>query len=428
MILLPLTLGTGAARRTCMLKFLIVDVPSAYNVILGRRTLNVFQAVISTYHMKIKFPTPDLEETFSVLRKYRLKLNPAKCAFGVREGRFLGFMVTQRGIDVNPLKSKAIMDMKAPTNVKEVKRLTGRIAAVSHFISKAAEKRLHFFKVLRKAKTFVGTPIISIFLLHLKPSALFSFAKKKENKCQCYYVSKVLNGAEGRYTPIEKMTLALVITARRLCPYFLSHPIGVKTNLPLKQILCKPDTSGRLVKWAVELRGYDISYLPRTTIKAQALADFIFEMAGISLEDTFKTKKWLLHVDGSSTIQASDAGVVITSPQGEDLEFAVKFGFKASNNEAEYEALVIELKTSFDYFQLIQSPKEENVKADCLSKLASALEDCRTKHVTIQYLSNARTPLTIQAIASTEDWMTHVIRWLEEHLPDNRWEATRLKA
>ncbi|KAL0411957.1 UNVERIFIED_CONTAM: hypothetical protein Slati_3785400 [Sesamum latifolium] len=96
----------------------------------------------------------DLEETFYVLRKYKLKLNPAKCAFGVRGGRFLGFMVTQRGIEANPLKNKAILDMNAPTNVNEVQRLTGRITALSRFISKAIEKSLPFFKVLKKAKTF----------------------------------------------------------------------------------------------------------------------------------------------------------------------------------------------------------------------------------------------------------------------------------
>ncbi|KAL0405543.1 UNVERIFIED_CONTAM: Ribonuclease HI [Sesamum latifolium] len=150
----------------------------------------------------------------------------------------------------------------------------------------------------------------------------------------------------------------------------------------------------------------------------------------------------------SSTIQGSGAGIVITSPQGEDLEFAIKFGFKASNNEAEYEALVAgmkmtheagarhllaysdsqlvvkqvegiyeatnksmvqylqqiaELRTSFESFQVIQIPREENAKADCLSRLASALEDCRTRHITIQYLPNPRAALVIQAISSPTD-------------------------
>ncbi|KAL0449679.1 UNVERIFIED_CONTAM: hypothetical protein Slati_1524300 [Sesamum latifolium] len=241
------------------------------------------------------------------------------------------------------------------------------------------------------------------------------------------------------------MALALVVTVRRLRPYFLSHPVGVKTNTPLKQTLGKPDTSGRLVKWAVELSEYDISYLPRTTIKAQALADFISEMAETTIKDASQDQKWLLHVDGSSTAQGSGAGIVITTPQGEDLEFAIKFGFKASNNEAEYEALVIgmrmaheagarhllaysdsqlivkqvegtyeakeesmiqylqqitDLKTKFHHFQIIQIPREENAKADCLSKLASSLEDCRTRHITIHYLPEARTPLAVQPITT----------------------------
>ncbi|KAL0381886.1 UNVERIFIED_CONTAM: hypothetical protein Slati_4610900, partial [Sesamum latifolium] len=154
--------------------------------------------------------------------------------------------------------------------------------------------------------------------------------------------------AEGRYTPIEKMALALVITARRLRPYFLTHPVGVKTNMPLKQTLGKPDTSGCLIKWAVELSEYDISYLPCTTIKAQALVDFVSKMTGIPSEEASKDEKWLFHVDWSSTIQDSDAGIVITSPPREDLEFAVKFGFKASNNEAEYEALVAGMKMAHE--------------------------------------------------------------------------------
>ncbi|KAL0445706.1 UNVERIFIED_CONTAM: hypothetical protein Slati_1698500 [Sesamum latifolium] len=203
----------------------------------------------------------DLEETFSILRKYRLKLNPAKCAFGIRAGHFLGFMVTQRGIKANPLKIKAILDMKAPTCVNEVQKLTGMIVALSRFISKAAEKSLPFFKVLKKVRTFewdascrqafeelksylAGLPLLvkpspgnTLYLYLSATSQAVSsvLIREQEGKqMPIYYVSKVLNGAEGRYTPIEKMALDLVITARRLHPYFLSHPIGVKTNTPLK--------------------------------------------------------------------------------------------------------------------------------------------------------------------------------------------------
>ena len=93
----------------------------------------------------------DLQETFDTLRQYNMKLNPSKCAFGVLSGKFLGFMVSHRGIEANPDKIQAILDMKPPQNVKEVQSLTKRVATFIRFVSKATDKCLPFFKVLRKA-------------------------------------------------------------------------------------------------------------------------------------------------------------------------------------------------------------------------------------------------------------------------------------
>ena len=93
----------------------------------------------------------DLQETFDTLRQYIMKLNPNKYAFGVSSGKFLGFMVSHRGIEENPDKIQAILDMKPPQNIKEAQSLTGRVAALNRFVSKATDKCLPFFRVLKKA-------------------------------------------------------------------------------------------------------------------------------------------------------------------------------------------------------------------------------------------------------------------------------------
>jgi len=98
----------------------------------------------------------DLQETFDTLRQYNMKLNPSKCAFGVSSGKFLGFMVSHREIEANPNKIRAILDMKPPQNVKEVQSLTGRVAALNRFVSKATDKYLPFFRILRKTFEWMG--------------------------------------------------------------------------------------------------------------------------------------------------------------------------------------------------------------------------------------------------------------------------------
>ena len=86
-----------------------------------------------------------MAEAFQILKKYNMKLNPTKCAFGVSAGKFLGFIVNNRGIKENPDKIKAVLDMPPPSNIKEFQRLTGRIAALSRFVSKASDKCQPFF-------------------------------------------------------------------------------------------------------------------------------------------------------------------------------------------------------------------------------------------------------------------------------------------
>ena len=98
----------------------------------------------------------DLKETFSTLRKYNMKLNPAKCIFAIALGKFLGFMVSQRGIEVNPDKVKAIIEVKSPKTVKEVQSLTGKVVALNRFVSRATDKCMPFFKVLKKAFQWTG--------------------------------------------------------------------------------------------------------------------------------------------------------------------------------------------------------------------------------------------------------------------------------
>ena len=143
---------------------------------------------------------------------------------------------------------------------------------------------------------------------------------------------------------MEKLILALVTAARKLRPYFQAHTIEVPTEYPMKQVLHKPETSGRLMKWAIELSEFDIIYKLKTVIKGQVLADFVMEFTSTEPAENAQTPTdlliWKLSVDGATNAQGSGAGLILTSLEGIDIEYALIFGFQASNNEAEYEAFI----------------------------------------------------------------------------------------
>ena len=101
--------------------------------------------------VKAELHVAHLAESFQVLKNYNMKLNPTKCSFGVSAEKFLGFIVNSRGIEANPDKIKVVLDMQPPSNTKEMQCLTGRIAALSSFVSRSSNKCRPFFQVMKKA-------------------------------------------------------------------------------------------------------------------------------------------------------------------------------------------------------------------------------------------------------------------------------------
>uniref|UniRef100_A0A2N9FUY0 Uncharacterized protein n=1 Tax=Fagus sylvatica TaxID=28930 RepID=A0A2N9FUY0_FAGSY len=440
----------------------------------------------------------DLKETFQALRRYNMKLNPAKCVFGVSSGKFLGFMVSQRGIEANPDKIKAILEMTPPKTVKEVQSLTGKAAALNRFVSRSTDKCLPFFKILRKAfqwteecqqafeelKVYLTSPPLlspsqtgeALYLyLAVSASAVSSALIREEERVQkpVYYTSRALRGSEERYTNMEKLAFALLIASRKLRPYFQAHSIIVMTDYPIRKAMNKPDAAGRLVQWSIEMGEFDIDYRPRTAIKAQALVDFIAEFTHPLKEDekSGEGEAWTVNIDGSSTKEMSGAGVILVSPEKDKFEYALQLCFRATNNEAEYEALLVGLKlsksmgikaltiksdsqlivgqvkgeyeakedrmkkyltaikillTHFEKVELLQIPRENNVAADRLARLASSGIEI-DGFIEIQGRPSTEEEI-VNSITINTTWMSPIIRYLREGtLPADRTEAHKLR-
>ncbi|XP_070004118.1 uncharacterized protein [Nicotiana sylvestris] len=254
-----------------------------------------------------------------------------------------------------------------------------------------------------------------------------------------YYVSKSLLDAETRYPQLEKLALALIMASKKLRPYFQCHPIVVVTVYPLRNILHKHELSGRLAKWAIELSEYDIIYQPRTAIKSQVLADFVADFSqGMQLEaekelqvfNGSNPRIWTLFTDGSSNVKGSGLGIVLVPPTGETIRQAIKW-HSITNNEAEYEVVIAGLELArelginqiviksdshlvvnqmlgtctarearmqqylekvrdlirqFQTWKVMQIPRDENVEADALANLASAVDVASNENASVIHL------------------------------------------
>ena len=190
------------------------------------------------------------------------------------------------------------------------------------------------------------------------PHAVSLVLIREDNGLQrpVYYISKSLHKAEVRYSPLEKAILAVVHTSRKLPHYFQAHTVVVLTQLPLKSVLWTADYTRRIVLWNTILGAFDIKYMLRTSIKGQVLADLVAEFAESPIERVTEQRDvegksvgvisalrppcWKVYVDGAANKKGSGVGLVLISPKKIIIEKSLRLGFSATNNEAEYEALL----------------------------------------------------------------------------------------
>ncbi|XP_004292102.1 PREDICTED: uncharacterized protein LOC101304540 [Fragaria vesca subsp. vesca] len=293
-----------------------------------------------------------------------------------------------------------------------------------------------------------------------------------------YYVGKGYTLAESRYPDLEKLALALIVTARKLRHYFQAHSITLFTNCPLRHVPQKPEASERLAKWAIELGEFDIHYMPRVAIKRQAAADFISELTPMKEHEEYPEIEnevtvaprsvepgWKLYVDGSVTKDKSGAGIILVSPDEFKYKYALEFKFSTSNNAAEYEALIRGLQLAqeigvksvqvfsdsqlvvnqvsgtfeakephlnsyqvlakaflsrFESATVTQIPRKENSNAHALARLATGTRQKGRKKVKVEILDRPSISKTISEIFAITvgprepTWMDPIIEFLKE--------------
>ncbi|XP_022893944.1 uncharacterized protein LOC111408413 [Olea europaea var. sylvestris] len=355
-----------------------------------------------------------LKQSFEVLKKYNMKLNPSKCSFRVSSGKFLGYLVTQREIEANSDQIQSIINIPSPTCIKEVQRLTGRLATLNRSASETQttsditttpieiERRKQLYMYLAVSEMTVSAVLV---------------CEEHGKQLPIYYVSKALLDAETRYSQLEKLALSLVSAARKLRPYFQSH--------------------------SIVLTGFIADFAPNSHVLAQR------EL--LCLTNGQETGIWTLQVDGSSNINGTGLSIVLTSPEGDQIEQAIRCEFKATNNEVDYEALIVGLVLAkeieitridiYSHFQLIVNQVQgtflaKDIKMTSYLELAKRLckefdefhitQVPRTENIQADALASLGATMNMK---QSKSWMTPIIRYLQiDELPADKNEARRTKA
>ncbi|GMP49154.1 hypothetical protein CsSME_00016227 [Camellia sinensis var. sinensis] len=321
----------------------------------------------------------DLEKVFKRCQKFKMRMNPLKCAFGVTAGKFLGFLVHRHGIEADDDKVKSIRAMPPPHSQKELKKFLGKVSYIRRFIPALAEISAPFGSLLKgdakfewnqehqkafeRIKAALTSPQTMIapqpgvpLMLYLTstPKSIGALLVQDVDGVErpVYYISQKIRGAEVRYTPVERHCLAFSFGIH--CPK--AQTLLPSTSDPIRYLLSKPALTGKVARWLLALGEFEITCVAPKAIKSQALADLLAQFpsgdyepvneelrgevhAAMASEESF----WTLSFDGAAAGEKGGTEIVLTSKSGEKLYLSYKLDFHCSNNEAEYEALILGL-------------------------------------------------------------------------------------
>jgi ribonuclease HI len=295
----------------------------------------------------------------------------------VKKGKFLGCLVSTKGIEANPSKIEAILRMESPNTKKGAQQMAGRLASLNRFISRSVERNLPFFEILKSVEVFQWGPAqqkafeeLKQYLIDLTtltppspgaPLLLYVAASHSavsvaliqekldgqvKKQAPVYFISEVLSLSKKNYTKLEKVLYAVLMASRKIRHYFQAYHIIVPSSQPLKDIMRNREATGKIGKWAAELNEFIIDYVHRSSIQFQALADFIADWTpGAQEEEINKdAEAWTVFCNGSWGTFGARATTVLVAPSKVRTCYAAKLDFSCTNNIAEYEALLLGLR------------------------------------------------------------------------------------
>src|ERR1044072_5893749 len=313
--------------------------------------------------------TEYLLKLFQRLRKFQLRLNPNKCTFGARSGKLLGLIVSQRGIEVDPDKVKAIQEMPSPRTEKQVRGFLGRLNYISRFISQMTATCGPIFKLLRKdqkvvwtedcqkafdsIKEYLSEPPILIPPVEGRPLIIYLTVLEESMGCvlgqqdetgkrehAIYYLSKKFTDCETRYSMLEKTCCALVWVSKRLRQYMINHTTWLTSKMdPIKYVFeylaYQPLNEYQSLKF--DFPDEDVMYL-----KMKDCDEPLPE------EGPDPESRWGLIFDGAVNVFGNGIGAVIITPEGSHILFSTRLLFDSTNNIAEYEACIMGIEEAID--------------------------------------------------------------------------------